>query len=406
MRRPRRDFDNVTGARVPGRRVSVPFAGETPTSHRSRTPVTTRGAGLLRGFTLVELLVVIAIIGTLVALLLPAVQSARESARGNTCRNNMKQLQLALTNMDSTLKRLPGYVEELFNPNGTKTAGPVRPMFTASYARRASWLVRIFPYLEENALWDTWSSTFGVNPPAPVIAALNCPSDVRETRDMPTLSYVGNAGWAFSDKGPYGRDHPVDAAEHAANGIFFDTNRNTNIAPPDGRENGPKIQMSLAQVVDGTTKTLMLSENLHALYWCYQPLSSANGYVQNDAAWISDAKHLFGFVWKNHPSVNDRINGDNNYDKAQSPEQADPSDPQAVYLDPLKYETYGYPSSNHPGGVNVAFCGGTIRFMSDSIDPVIYSQIMTSNARKSTLVRASDGVADRKLPQPADSDIP
>ena len=67
-----------------------------------------------RGFTLVELLVVIAIIGTLVALLLPAVQSARETARGNTCRNNMKQLQLALTNMDSTLKRLPGYAEEIF----------------------------------------------------------------------------------------------------------------------------------------------------------------------------------------------------------------------------------------------------------------------------------------------------
>ena len=73
-----------------------------------------------RGFTLVELLVVIAIIGTLVALLLPAVQSARETARGNTCRNNMKQLMTALANMDSTLKKLPGYSNEVFNPNGTK----------------------------------------------------------------------------------------------------------------------------------------------------------------------------------------------------------------------------------------------------------------------------------------------
>src|SRR6187397_1013410 len=150
-----------------------------------------------RGFTLVELLVVIAIIGTLVALLLPAVQSARETARGNTCRNNMKQLQLALTNMDSTLKRLPGYAEEIFNPNGTKTNGG----FDKAYARRASWVVRIFPYIEEQALYDNWN-VFGVNPPAPAIAALNCPSNVSETPDAPTLAYVGNAGWAFSDPPP------------------------------------------------------------------------------------------------------------------------------------------------------------------------------------------------------------
>src|SRR4051812_49891382 len=109
-----------------------------------------------RGFTLVELLVVIAIIGTLVALLLPAVQSARETARGNTCRNNLKQLQLALSNMDSQLKRLPGYVEELFNPNGEKTNGYFKPTF----ARRASWVVRAFPYMEEQALWDNWSTNF------------------------------------------------------------------------------------------------------------------------------------------------------------------------------------------------------------------------------------------------------
>jgi len=56
--------------------------------------------------------------------------------------------------------------------------------------------------------------------------------------------------------------------------------------------------------------------------------------------------------------------------------------------------------------VNVAFCGGTIRSMSESIDPVVYGQIMTSNARKSNLVNATSGVVDRKLTQPSDSDVP
>jgi prepilin-type processing-associated H-X9-DG protein len=260
--------------------------------------------------------------------------------------------------------------------------------------------------MEETALWDKWSNNFGVNPPAPTIAGLKCPSDVRENPDIPSLSYVGNAGWAFSDRGDYGRDNPVDNSEYASNGIFFDMNKNTNIGPPDGRELVTRIRMSLAQVVDGTTKTFMLSENLHALYWCFGPLSTDSGYVQNDAALVPDTKHMFGFVWKNHPGLYDRINGDNNYDKEKPPEEANPANPQGTFSSSTPYETYGYPSSNHPGGVNVAFCGGTVRMMADSIDPVIYCQLMTSNAGKSKLVRASDGTPDRKLPQPADSDIP
>lgn len=357
-----------------------------------------------RGFTLVELLVVIAIIGTLVALLLPAVQSARETARGNTCRNNIKQLHLALMNMDSTLKRLPGYVEEISNPNGTKDANGLMPL---SFARRASWVVRCFPYMDESALYDLWTNQFGISdqPRAPSIASLICPSNVSESPDAPNLAYVGNAGWAFSDSGTYGRNAGGgDTKEHAANGIFFDNNKNKNLSggTADGREGDPKIQMSLSQVQtgDGTTRTLMLSENLHAMSWVYDPKTSTNGYIQDDSSKIPDTKHLFGFVWKNHPGTNDRINGDKAYDVVGLPQPAS----MAAFA-ATTYETYGYPSSNHPGGVNVAFCGGSIRFMADSIDPLVYGQIMTSNARKSNLVR-SDGVADRKLPQPADSDIP
>ena len=85
------------------------------------------------GFTLVELLVVISIIGTLVALLLPAVQSARETARNNTCKNNIKQLSTALMNMDASQRKLPGYVNAVYSPN------------TPSVGRRASWVVMAFP---------------------------------------------------------------------------------------------------------------------------------------------------------------------------------------------------------------------------------------------------------------------
>lgn len=331
-----------------------------------------------RGFTLVELLVVIAIIGTLVALLLPAVQNARETARGNTCRNNLKQLSIALTSMDAQLKKLPGYSNELFNPNGSKTSN----MFTSSFARRASWVVRCFPYMENQPLWDQWNN-FGTAVPAPAIEGLTCPSDPPETPGQPSLNYVGNAGWAFTDTTRMG-----DMKEYGANGIFFDNNKNTNIGPADNREGDLPIQMSLAQVIDGTTKTMMVSESLHVWYWTYG--------LDNDASQIKDTKHLFGFVWFNPPPplAYERINGDKYFD------QSTPPDTMETFAVAANYEKYGYPSSAHPGGVNVAFCGGQVEFIAETIEPVIYAQLMTSNSKRSKLV--SGGVADRKLNQPSD----
>jgi prepilin-type N-terminal cleavage/methylation domain-containing protein/prepilin-type processing-associated H-X9-DG protein len=355
------------------------------------------------GFTLVELLVVIAIIGTLVALLLPAVQAAREAARANTCRNNIKQLQLAATSYDTQLKKLPGYANEVYNPNGPKTAG------IPNQGRRVSWIVMLFPYMEQNALWDEWSKVFNQDPTAPEIEALLCPSDPPENPGQPWCSYVGNAGRGFSDTGVSQVPDPLP--ENAADGIFFDDNKfgsssGVPFGPEDNREADPRLQMSLGYVQsnDGTSKTMMISENLHSWYYTYEVFLTNDTpprQVQPTGSGIEDTKHLFGFIWKNQPSEIERMNGDRFFDRNPPPPDQKTF---AEASEPL-YESYGYPSSNHPGGVNVAFCGGQVVFVADSIDPLVYNQLMTPNRNRSTLydVSVNPPKPERKLPPPPDN---
>lgn len=118
----------------------------------------------LRGFTLVELLVVIAIIGVLIALLLPAVQSARESARRTQCKNQLKQIGLAMQNHVSSLGVFPtggdGYNPDIRNYlSGTDTGNPANSSGTPNGPNKQGlgWGYQILPYLEENSLKDITS---------------------------------------------------------------------------------------------------------------------------------------------------------------------------------------------------------------------------------------------------------
>jgi len=209
-----------------------------------------------RGFTLVELLVVIAIIGVLVALLLPAVQAAREAARRMQCSNNLKQLGLALHNYHD--------VNKVFPYNGM-------PEGDATHQRRrgASWIVRILPFMEQNAAYDQmvfsgdWSMQHGPSPNQTLVGqlripSLNCPSTplpLTRTQGSVTLQatnyvsicgsyYKGGTTATVSTSPGSGDVYPGRAVY---SGVIINIEHN-------GRPVG------MHGITDGTSNTIMVSE--------------------------------------------------------------------------------------------------------------------------------------------------
>ena len=391
-------------------------------------PAPTRQAQRL-AFTLVELLVVIAIIGALVGLLLPAVQSARETARNNTCKNNIRNLALAATQYDSSLGELPGYVNALVDTTGTRNDDGA-----FENGRRASWVVMLFPYLEQTALWDQWSRelpgtsdydpVLWANVPAatiPEIELMICPSDPIEGEGLPFSSYVVNAGQAADCATRGGGDPPFPSGipeanagngENVANGVFFDLSANANLVRnTDGRETDSgrerlKSSIDYVSANDGTSRTMMISENLHAVYWAYDDSPDPMSETLEDNSLV-DVKQAFGFVWHNQVPSTSGAQGDAALRRVNGATEA------LTPLDMLELQgrpELGYPSSAHPGGVNVVFVDGHTAFISERIEQRTYAQLMTSNRKRSTYFDIALGdddadFTDRRLQQPSDDDF-
>lgn len=317
-----------------------------------------------KGFTLVELLVVIAIIGVLVALLLPAVQAAREAARRSQCSNNLKQLGLALHNFHDTFNKLPVGMYDDDNKN-------------------FCWRTWILPYVEQGPLYDNMVAQGLYVPPnmggstntggnidtisghevnqitnlsnlcKTKVAVYTCPSDILPAFDNDgygKANYCGNQGFRAGATGDY--DGCAKAASNGSiqSGVLTMTNNNAD-----------NFCYNLAALTDGTSNTIMAGE----------VTESANVSAAN----TGDGRFPIWAAGNNNGGCNGPAN----------------SGAVLRYVDTMYYinmpknlaESNAAFGSKHPNGAQFVLGDASVRFIPQTIDTLVYRAAGTRNGGES-----------------------
>ncbi len=323
-----------------------------------------RDSATVHGFTLVELLVVIAIIGTLVALLLPAVQRARESGRRSSCLNNIRQLALASLEFEERMRRYPPLFDQV----------AVQGMDSESGERYTTWAVLLLPDLERQSIFDKYGKG---NLPLPeaYIETLVCPSDSTLSRSGSVSTYVANAGAGLSA-----------SDQRPANGAFIN------------RAYDPSAAVMEGHWKDGKDHTIALSERVDTGRY---DIMGWDGFKMNlldpegpiDRKWVDEEKadRTWGpaFVWHAEAFKCSYINGplcgcsDNENRKCQTIGPRYIANTCSAKCNREALSPNAKPSSEHSNGVNVAFGSGRALFLRETIDYNVYRALLTLNDKVS-----------------------
>jgi prepilin-type N-terminal cleavage/methylation domain-containing protein/prepilin-type processing-associated H-X9-DG protein len=352
-----------------------------------------RRLGRQLGFTLVELLVVIAIIGILVALLLPAIQAAREAARRTECKNKLKNIGLAMHNFHDTVKHFPtggtgpqprieDYLVDSIGVPVAQRKGPAN----GPTRQGLGWMFQILSYLEEDAIKNIIRrEDMAKNP----IALYNCPSrrgltihfNPTETITVSLADYAGATAGPSRSEVVSGRagstnfqdylDNPGNHQNEIFGGCvdcdsFPDQSTVNSAVPPvqyrgilqrvdwvrlpaPGKHLGFTKRISISKVVDGTTKTLLVSEK-----WIHPNVYEGGGRA-DDFGWADgwDYDQLRSCMFQ------PRADGD-----ADEPDHTDPRDPG------------NYPfGSAHSSGMNAMFADGSVTSIGYDIDREVFNRL-------------------------------
>jgi prepilin-type N-terminal cleavage/methylation domain-containing protein/prepilin-type processing-associated H-X9-DG protein len=344
-----------------------------------------------RGFTLIELLVVIAIIAVLIALLLPAVQSAREAARRIQCTNNLKQLGLASANFESSNGNyVPGY-GPAFNPLSW-TWG--------SCGSRPNVLAQILQYLEGGNTYNAFNfqmcfSWYGPGSPndtamSQIVATYVCPSDPQTTKltDDGYANYVACLGDTAAQQVGSATYQEPNSGRLGIFNVNIDTSQPQFLNPPaNTQSNYPNylraLPVTVASVLDGTSNTALFSETKRSYY---------NGGATDNVP-ITDPLNVYVIPQAGANNYNPPICTSQNMEYVISyrGQQYYRDLPMTGYYNHTLPPNSGYwdcgyddftrahmaARSYHPGGANVGFADGSVKFIKNSINITAWNALGT-----------------------------